>query len=191
MDEHEPQQQIDPDIRRLICIKSRQLAGRHGFERSEAEDIEQDLLLDYLKRSKSFDAHRCGRRTFAQLLVNHHVATIVEARRARCRDYRACRRSLDQNFDSRDDPNSPELADVLAVCVDRSGTRPIEAILNLRVDVERTLARLPTLQADLCRILMVCETRAEAATRSGMSRATLYRHLGRLRVVFAQAGLHA
>ena len=113
------------------ALKKPTVGWRYGFERSDAEDIEQDLLLDYLKRSKSFDARRCDPRTFAQHLVNHHAATIVEARRAGCREYRA--RPAISRSALRPSGGSHFVGScsiVLAVCVDRFGTRPIEAILN-------------------------------------------------------------
>jgi hypothetical protein len=186
VDEREFPQQIDPEIMRLTRFKSRQLAGRYGFLRYDAEDIQHDLLLDYLQRSKSFDSHRCSRRTFAQRIVNNRIATILEARKAACRDYRVRRLSLNERVDADD---SPEVAEILAAVIDLSNGCPFEAMLNLRLDVERALARLPAAQAHLCRLLMVCDTCAEAAARAGMSRATLYRNIGRARAVFAQVGL--
>jgi RNA polymerase sigma factor (sigma-70 family) len=188
VDEQVFPQQIDPEIMRLTRFKSRQLAGRYGFLRHDAEDIQQDLLLDYLKRSRSFDAHRCSRRTFARLVVNNRIATILEARKAACRDHRVCRLSLNEPVDADD---SPELAEILAVVIDscRGRGRSFEAMLNLRLDVKRALARLPTAQAHLCRLLMVCDTCAEAAARAGMSRATLYRRIHAVQAAFRDAGL--
>ena len=113
VDEQGFQPQIDPDILQLTRIKSRRLAGRYGFARHDVEDIQQELLLDYLQRSSSFDAHRCTRRTFALLVINNRIATLIEAKQAACRDYRACRISLDQPRDHLGRKQS-EVGDALA-----------------------------------------------------------------------------
>lgn len=186
MDEQHFSYQLDPEIIRLTGFKGRQLAGKYGFAEYDAEDIQQDLLLDYLQRSRAFDARRCSRRTFARLVVNNRVATIIAVRGAARRGYRVRQLSLDELTDG-ENPTSQEVVETL---VDPT-SRPLEATLNLRLDVERALARLPTAQLALCRLLMVCDTSAEAAARGGMSRATLYRNIERVRAVFAQAGLHS
>src|SRR5580704_5589016 len=151
MDEYDFQYQIDRDILRLIRIKSRQLAGKYGFASFDADDIQQDLVLDYLKRSPSFNAHRCNRRTFTRLVVSNCVATIIAARKASRRDYRVHQLSLNQRLDRRD-PNSLELGEIL---IDPP-SRAFEAGLNIAMDVDRLLARLPTGLADLCRSIMAC-----------------------------------
>ena len=173
MDEHYSEQQIDPGILKLTRFKSRRLAGKYGFARHDAEDIEQELLLDFLQRSKSFDAHRCSRRTFARLVINHRVATIIDAGRAACRDYRAGVISLNQ------------VPDGISEAVGVDGTES----LNLKLDVQRALCRLPAALAHLCRVLMVSETCAEAAAATGMSRPTLYRKIRAVRGLITEAGL--
>ena len=186
MDEHNFDYQLDSDILRYVRFKSRQLAGRYGFSSDDGADIQQELVLDYLRRRSRFDSRRCSLRTFARLIINNRVATIIKAQMASCRDYRACRPSnLHLTYQN---AHSQDLAEVLGMG-DSSGGRPFETMLNARLDIERTVARLPTVLADLCRLLMVCDTSVEAASRAGMSRATVYRSIARLRVAFTEAGL--
>lgn len=176
MDEQQFLQQIDPEVINLAHYKGQQLAGKYGFAKHDAEDIQQDLLLDYLQRSRSFDSHRCSHRTFTRLVVNNCVATIIEARKASFRGYGVRRLALNELFDS-EDPNSPELAESLL----DPHTRSFEATLNRALDVDRLLARLPVALSRLCRSIMVCDTCAEAATEAGVSRATFYRQIRRVR----------
>jgi DNA-directed RNA polymerase specialized sigma24 family protein len=183
MDEREHQQQIAPEILRLVCFKSVQLAGKYGFAFHDAEDIQQELLLDYFQRSRHFNAHRCSRRGFARLVVNHRVAALIEAQRAVCRDYRATRSSIDQALSD----SSPQ-ADRTQLEIAPSA-KTEEAQMNLRLDVERTLSRLPAGLLYICRLVMVCDSMAQVATRAGMSRATLYRRLQEVRAVFVESDL--
>ena len=187
MDEQHIGHQIDPALLRLTSFKSRHLAGKYGFARHDVEDIEQDLLLDYLQRSRSFDPHRCNHRTFARLVINNRIATVIEAKQAACRDHRACRISLDQPQDHLGQ-NPLEVGALPGLARSSRGCR-VDASLNLRLDVQRVLSRLPAALAHLCRLLMDCETCAEAAARAGISRATLYRRLARIRSAFVEAEL--
>jgi DNA-directed RNA polymerase specialized sigma24 family protein len=179
VDEKRDDQQVDPAIVQFARFKGRQLAGRYGFPRHDAEDIQQELLLDYLQRSKSFDSHRCNRRSFARLVVNHRVATLLKAQKAACRDPRVCRSSLDESA------GGPSLAQRGEILRD---LRSVESNLNLRLDVERILRCLPAALMSICRLLMVCDSAVDAASRAGISRATLYRRLQEVRRAFAEAG---
>jgi RNA polymerase sigma factor (sigma-70 family) len=185
MDEQNFHHQIGSDILRLIRTKSRQLAGKYGFAIYDGEDVEQELLLDYLKRAPSFKPDLCSRIGFARMIVRNSVSTLIDQRAAACRDYRARRIPVDlhrdgQSLNHGDTPNS-WLAD--------PNTRSVFEKLNLRIDVEQVLMRLPVALATICRLLMVCETSSEAASRAGISRATLYRQIHQVRALFAQAGM--
>jgi DNA-directed RNA polymerase specialized sigma24 family protein len=184
MDEREDQQ-IDPAVLRLARFKGRQLAGKYGFAGDDAEDIQQELLLDYLKRSLSFDAHRCNRRTFARLVFDHHAAALIEAQTAGCRDHRLCRISLDQ-VAGQHQSRGPEQVEwrVGKPCERRFS----ESRFNTKLDVERTLIRLPAVLASICRLLMVCDSAVEVAAKAGISRATLYRRVHQARNAFIEAG---
>ena len=186
MEEHYFESRLDPRTIQYARFKSRQLAGRYGFSRDEAEDIQQELLLDCVTRSRSFDARRCSLRTFAARVVNNRIATLLEARKAKCRDYRVQRVSLSSQFD----PSSPELVSMLGTLGWEASGSLSEDTMNLRLDVERTMTSLPAALVKLCRLLIACDSAVEAAAMTGMSRATLYRNIGRLRGALAGAGLH-
>jgi RNA polymerase sigma-70 factor, ECF subfamily len=187
MDEHDFQHQIDSEILRLTRFKSRELAGKYGFASYDAEDIQQDLLLDYLKRSPAFDAYRCNKIGFARMLVRNGMSTLIQKHTAECRDYRACQISIDQSRNGQS-LNRGETELTPSRFADPN-TRTLEKKLTLRIDVERILARLPGPLVSLCVLLMVCDTTSEAASVAGISRATLYRRIHQVRAVFAQAGM--
>jgi RNA polymerase sigma-70 factor (ECF subfamily) len=57
--------------------------------------MEQDLVLDLLARLPSYDPARAERKTFISRVVKHRVATLLDARRAACRDVAQETLSLD------------------------------------------------------------------------------------------------
>ena len=46
---------IDPYAAGLIRFKARQLVGQAGFTASDRNDLEQDLILDLLRRLPKYD----------------------------------------------------------------------------------------------------------------------------------------
>jgi RNA polymerase sigma factor (sigma-70 family) len=185
MDEKERHEQIDPIILRLARFKGHQLAGKYGFARHDAEDIQQNLLLDYLQRSMAFDSHRCSHRSFARLVVNNRISSLLETQKAACRDHRVRQVSLDQSPDE-----TSQVDRILSRTGNPCDRRSLESRLNLRLDIKRILSRLPTTLSQLCRLLVACDSHAEAAARAGISRATLYRRIKELQAVFIQGGMH-
>ena len=85
---------IDPYAAGLIRFKARQLVGQAGFTASDREDIEQELILDLLRRLPKYNPKRAQLNTFIARVVEHRVATLIEAQKAGIRDYRRCRCSL-------------------------------------------------------------------------------------------------
>jgi DNA-directed RNA polymerase specialized sigma24 family protein len=91
---------IDEYAVRIIKYKARQLVGRVGFTESDREDLEQEMLMDLLQRLPKYNPDRAQRNTFIARVVEHKIATIIEARKAGLRDYRLCRCSLNDQFES-------------------------------------------------------------------------------------------
>ena len=55
------------------------------------------MVLDLLRRLPKFNPERAQRKTFIARVVNHKVATIIEARKAGMRDYHLNQTYLDLN----------------------------------------------------------------------------------------------
>jgi RNA polymerase sigma-70 factor (ECF subfamily) len=178
VDEH--RFELDPYIIQFSRFKARQLAGKYGFERLDMEDIEQELLLDFIERSRSFDSCRGSSRTFATRIINHRIANILEARKAGYRDYRVV---------SRMDERSPVLGTTRPTFSWQAGKSRRENTLNLKLDVARTVAGLPEGLRKLCCLLMLSDSAVEVASIAGISRSTLHRRIRRLRSIFNEAGL--
>ena len=183
-------QDIDDYAVRIIKHKARQLIGRYGLTIFDREDLEQELMIDLLQRMRHYNPAKAKKSTFMARIVERHIATLLEARHARCRDWRMCRMSLNTPHEN-DRGDTREMIDR----VDSEGTlRPCQPdtreseINNLRMDVQRVLDTLPEDLRDLCERLRESNM-AEIARETGVPRTTLYDKLTRIREAFRKAKL--
>ena len=182
---------IDASIFSAIRGKAARLIGACGFSAADRADLQQELVFDCLSRLRKFDPTRSSHRTFLHRVVGHRVATLVDAQRAACRDYRLCRDSLDAPIPVAD-------SDLIALGETVSGdayearmgrsARSARERSELRIDVDSVISRLPPELAAVA-VLLKSEGVVEVGRRLGISRATTYRRLIRIREVFAAAGL--
>ena len=181
---------IDTYAARLIRTKAHQLIGKAGFTENDRQDLQQELMMDLLQRMRHFNPAKAKKATFMTRIVQRHIATLLEARHAQCRDWRLCRRSLNTPHEN-DSGDTRELIDR----VDSQGnlgssdqeTRQ-EAISNLHMDIERVLNSLPEDLRDLC-VRLRESNMAEIARETGVARTTLYDKLARIRESFREAKL--
>ena len=182
---------IDPYAVRLIKYKARRLIGQAGFTASDRDDLEQELILDLLRRLPKYDPRRARRNTFIARVVEHRIATLIEARKAGIRDYRRCQCSLNDRFED-ENGRSVERAETLDQedYLLRTGaqSRPSDELSALALDVATVLETLPPELRDLCRRLQA-ETVTEVSHDTGIPRSTLYGLIHKVRTVFEDAGL--
>ena len=182
---------IDPYAARLIRFKARQLVGQAGFTASDREDIEQELRLDLLRRLPKYNPKRAQRNTFIARVVEHRVASLIEAQKAGIRDYRRCRCSLNECFEDADG-RSVERVDTFDQedYLLRTGgqSRPSEELSALAIDVAAVIEGLPHELRNLCRRLKA-ETVTEISRDTGVPRGTIYESIKKLRAIFKDAGL--
>ena len=181
---------IDTYAAKLIRIKARQLVGKAGFTETDRYDLEQELMIDLLQRMRRFNPAKAKKTTFMTRIVERHVATILEARHAQCRDWRLCRDSLNAPREN-DKGETHELIErldskgELGASERESGEREVS---TLRMDIARVLSTLPADLRDLCDRLRESNM-AEIARDLGIPRTTLYDKLTTIRQAFREAGL--
>ena len=182
---------IDPYAAGLIRFKARQLVGQAGFTASDREDIEQELILDLLRRLPKYNPKRAQLNTFIARVVEHRLASLIEAQKAGIRDYRRCRCSLNECFEDADG-RSVERVDTFDQedYLLRTGaqSRPSEELNRLAIDVAAVLETLPPELRELCRRLKA-ETVTEISRDTGVPRGTIYESIKKLREIFKDAGL--
>ena len=182
---------IDPYAAGLIRFKARRLVGQAGFTASDREDIEQELMLDLLRRLPKYNPKRAQLNTFIARVVEHRVASLIEAQKAGIRDYRRCRCSLNERFEDADG-RSVERVDTFDQEDYRLRTgaqsRPSEELNRLAIDVATVLETLPPELRELCRRLKA-ETVTEISRDTGVPRGTIYESIKKLREIFKDVGL--
>ena len=182
---------IDEYAVQLIRYKSGQLAGKAGFRVSDRDDLEQELVFDLWRRLPRYDSARARRNTFIARVVEHKIASLIEAQKAAMRDYRRCRWSLNDRIEEADGRSleREETIDQDDYML-RTGTRsrPTEELHDLAIDVAALLETLPPELRELCRRLEA-ETVSEISRATGVPRGTLYESIRKLRKICEEAGL--
>ena len=184
-------QGIDDYAVRIIKYKARQLVGRVGFTESDRQDLEQEMVFDLLRRLPKFKPERAQRNTFIARVVEHKVATIIEAQKAGMRDYRLCPCSLNDRFEN-EEGGSVERIDTINQddYLQRTGklSRPISDLRGLSIDVRSAVEKLPPELRELCKRLQT-ESVTEISRDTGIPRGTIYESIKKLRTLFEDAGL--
>ena len=176
----------------LIRIKARKLARTAASPEVDWEDFAQNMRLDLWRRLSKFDPGKATLNTFIARVVEHKAASMLEARKARCRDYRRCRSSLNDPLAGKDGTVPVERGDMLDEDAGhlRTGvpSRSGEESGELGLDTKAALTRLPPELNGLgCHLLN--QTKTEVAKETGIPRGTLHESTQKLRRRFKKAGL--
>lgn len=182
---------IDEYTVRLITFKARQLTAHPGFSDADREDLEQELLLDLLRRQPKYDSARAQNNTFVARVVEHRAATLIEERKAGLRDYRLQAFSLNDHIEDEDGVRCErsetfDQDDYLL----RTGrqSRPSDELRDLGIDVRSVVDQLPPKLRDLCQRLMR-DSISDVSRETGIPRSTLYGIIDKVRAAFKAAGL--
>ena len=175
----------------LIKYKARQLIRQAGFTTSDRDDLEQELILDLLRRRPKYNPKRAQFNTFIARVVEHRVATLIEAQKAGIRDYRRCPFSLNDRFEDAEGRSVERMETIdQEDYLLRTGaqSRPSDELSALALDVAAVLEALPPELRELCRRLKA-ESVTEISRDTGVPRGTIYESIKKLREIFEDAGL--
>lgn len=160
-------------------LRAKLLCATAGFRWDAMEDARQDLLVDYLRRLPKFDSRRGDRDSFVRGVMRNH-ATVLATRRHRI----ARREVLAADLPRKEVRIEADPVEIL----DGLHWHEIEPALQLSIDVERVLSRLPYQLQRLARLLSELSV-VEVCLAFGKSRSRVYQMIRQIRVAFVSAGL--
>jgi len=144
------------------------------------DDLMQECLLQWHLARHSYQADKgASRETYMAGVVRRRLLNIMA-------EWLAEKRTVDRLTGSLDQVISEE---GLTLEETIPATKPIDADLSLRLDLERTMAKMSTFQKRLCLLLREGYNITEIAAKLHKSRPTIYDEIARIKKVFADAGL--
>lgn len=172
-------------------FKAGQLIGRHGFTRSDFDDLKQELITDVLERLPKFNGGLAGGKTFVTRLIDNRIANMIEHRKAECRNPKREECSMDDWV--RDEESGWVRRDTNCDAKYLRAHRGVDPRqdqeqVELAMDIESITASLPEDLRDLCMRLKT-QTVLEISRENGVACATLYRRIKKLREHFTAACL--
>lgn len=169
----------------IIKYKARQLIGSAGFTESDREDLEQEMMLELLRRLPKYDSSKAQRNTFITRIVEHRVSTIIEERVAGKQDWRLCTESMNDRLDLGEDGTveRQEIYD-MDEYLRQSGrlSRTSTERLELSIDLGCVIASLPPELRVLCERLKT-DSVSEISRDTGIPRGTLYDRIKKLQIL--------
>jgi len=179
-------------IRTLIQVTVKKTIGLHGFNKSDQEELEQQIAFEVIRRRSKFDPAKAQEKTFLARLVKHAVADIIAARKAGNRDYRREEGSLDQwtkdgdgKWVRRGDTISEEAA---GRRTGQAGAWPEEPG-DLAIDMADVVAALPVRLREIYEQLKAHGSVQNVARATGLHRSSVYDALAQIRQRFEETGL--
>lgn len=188
-----PTANLHATIADAIRINGRSSLRRHlgrRPSRHDLEDIEQEVSLHVWKRLTSFDPTRSDLVTFVDRIVRRKLVDLARRRRAQRRQPPTeMLRLLEENQTSGSE-RFPDGENLTATDLrrHRGVSVPRCDLTALQLDVTGQVDILPAVLGRTSRTLMHYSV-SEAAKQLGLSRSTIYAHIGLIRSRFMEAGL--
>jgi RNA polymerase sigma factor (sigma-70 family) len=174
---------------RVLALRASRSSVRFG---DFVEDVTQDLLLHYLQQRDRYDPGRSSVATFAARVCGHRAIGMHAKASAQKRGSGVSVKSLSEPVAIGQAGENILLestisADSFNMNLGRQ-TQPEAELRDLQIDIEHILAGVRPDVALFARRL-AHESVSEAARSAGISRATAYRRVQKLRTAFAENGL--
>ena len=171
-------QNIHPYAVTKIRFHARQLIRYRCFSGMEIEDIEQELVLDYLRRIPLFDSSKSSLNTFIAQIVEKHSFKLI---RHVCAQKRRNLMSLDTWRDDGDAHAALNLAR-------NNCALPWDEHVTLTYDLQKVTATLPTPLIALCEQLKEKDV-AELCGDNRAGKSAKYQAIQKIRAVFSTTDL--
>ena len=151
--------------RRIAAVRAATTVVLHSLPKEDRFDLEQEALLELWRKHTAYDSQRGSWRTFSERVVANRVISVLRSMYSQ------------GSGQFREDP----LENIVGLAAPSDGA-------DLRTDVLKVLARVSPFDRSVA-VCLVGHSATETGHRLGVSRAAVYRAIGRLRVAFTVAGL--
>jgi RNA polymerase sigma-70 factor (ECF subfamily) len=152
------------------------------FSPQDWADVRQDLALDCLRRIPRFDPTRGEWHAYVRGVMYNQSTVLFSRRRRHLR-----REILADDVVVRDRRTREHIEYFMESLAWRNSLAAPKNLAELRIDVSRVLAGVSHFDRTVAGCL-VGHSAIETGRRLGVSRASVYRAIGRLRVAFTKAG---
>jgi RNA polymerase sigma factor (sigma-70 family) len=150
---------------RIAAVRAATIATVYGLPTDSRRDLEQEALLELWRKHQAYDPRRGSWRTFSERVVANRMTSLVRAMRS------------ERSGQFREE----SIENLLGLAAPNIRT-------DLRADVSRVLAGLSPFDRNVA-LCLIGHSAIETTQCLGVSRATVYRAIGRLRTAFTEAGL--
>ena len=151
--------------RRLAAVRAAAIVTLYGLPPDTRSDLEQEALLELWRKQLAYDPLRGSWRTFSERVVANRMTSLLRSMRSK------------RSGHWREQP-----IDNLV------GLEAPLRLTDLRADVSRVLAGVSEFDRRVA-LYLVGHSAIETSRRLRVSRAGVYRGIGRLRAAFTKAGL--
>jgi RNA polymerase sigma-70 factor (ECF subfamily) len=172
-----PMMPVDPYVVQQASFRASLLVASCGFAGSDWEDLQQEMVLDVLRRSPKFDPARGDWRGFVHGVVRNHAAVLIKRER---------RRTAELHRQYQVNPEYSGVADPMALLHKRPLLAGVDA-LHLGLDIHRVVDGLPSHLQSLVVLLGQMPVK-DVCRRTGKSRSRVYQMTRQIREAFLRAG---
>jgi RNA polymerase sigma-70 factor (ECF subfamily) len=172
---------VTPYLIQQAGLRASLLQTSFGYATDDWDDLRQDMALDCLRRLPRFNPTRGDWRAFVRGVVRNH-ACVLASRQMRRREVQPLESDANTEDDLSDAVSRLEAGEVAAEDSWRA--------LELNIDAQRVLARLPGELRSLAHDLALMSTPA-VRRKNGLTLCRLNHQIDRLRAAFEAAGLNS
>lgn len=174
---------IDPYTVQQVRYHARQMLRHRAMSGMEIEDIEQELMLDYLSRIQSFDPEKACRKTFVDRILRHKCASMIAKATAEKRNRGVGGISLEAFLEDGDREDIPESQGLWG-----AHAQP-QKIVEMAIDLAEAIRALPPMAQTYCLLLMQDPSIRTLCRTQNRHPSTIYQSIGRIRQEFAERDL--
>lgn len=174
---------IDRYVVSQVRYHSHQMLRHYAMAGMEVEDIEQELMLDYLSRIQAFDPEKACRNTFTDRILRNKCAAMIKAAKAEKRNGGFHAASLDSYLEDGDHEDIPESMSIWGSHSNHA--RQVDLI----IDVKDAISMLPKAMRLYCAMLMQDLPIRTLCKIHNRHPSTIYESIGRIRRDFDERGL--